>query len=66
LNGHTLTFGFLSEVAWPRNPSFASLYPSLLRITLDLDDGVKVNYGKFGDLLAEVKTVTGKSNWKSP
>ena len=31
------------------------------RITLDLDDGVKVNYGKFGDLLAEVKTVTGTS-----
>ena len=30
-----------------------------LRISLDLDDGVKVNYGKFGDLLAEVKTVTG-------
>ena len=30
-----------------------------LRITLDLDDGVKVNYGKFGDLLAEVKAVTG-------
>ena len=30
-----------------------------LRITLDLDDGVKVNYGKFGDLLAEVKNVTG-------
>ena len=29
------------------------------RIGLDLDDGVKVNYGKFGDLLAEVKTVTG-------
>lgn len=29
------------------------------RITLDLDDGVKVNYGKFGDLLAEVNTVTG-------
>ena len=25
------------------------------RIGLDLDDGVKVNYGKFGDLLAEVK-----------
>jgi len=25
------------------------------RIALDLDDGVKVNYGKFGDLLAEVK-----------
>lgn len=30
------------------------------RIRLDLDDGVKVNYGKFGDLLAEVKAVTGK------
>ena len=29
------------------------------RISLDLDDGVKVNYGKFGDLLAEVKQVTG-------
>ncbi len=26
---------------------------------LDLDDGVKVNYGKFGKLLAEVKAVTG-------
>lgn len=31
------------------------------RITLDLDDGVKVNYGKFGDLLAEVKAITGRS-----
>jgi len=31
-----------------------------MKITLDLDDGVKVNYGKFGDLLAEVKAVTGK------
>ncbi len=30
-----------------------------MRITLDLDDGVKVNYGKFGALLAEVKAVTG-------
>jgi type II restriction/modification system DNA methylase subunit YeeA len=30
-----------------------------MRIGLDLDDGVKVNYGKFGDLLAEVKAVTG-------
>ena len=29
------------------------------QINLDLDDGVKVNYGKFGDLLAEVKAVTG-------
>jgi hypothetical protein len=31
------------------------------RIKLDLDDGVKVNYGKFGDLLAEVKAICGKS-----
>ena len=30
------------------------------RITLDLDDGVKINYGKFGNLLAEKKAVTGK------
>jgi type II restriction/modification system DNA methylase subunit YeeA len=30
-----------------------------MRITLDLDDGVKVNYGKFGDLLAEVKAIAG-------
>lgn len=30
-----------------------------MRIKIDLDDGVKVNYGKFGDLLAEVKAVTG-------
>jgi type II restriction/modification system DNA methylase subunit YeeA len=29
------------------------------RITLDLDDGVKVNYAKFGNLLAEVKAVCG-------
>ena len=32
------------------------------RISLDLDDGVKVNYGKFGDLLAEVKAVTGNKD----
>ena len=30
------------------------------RISLDLDDGVKINYGNFGDLLAEVKAMTGK------
>ncbi|WLD11907.1 BREX-1 system adenine-specific DNA-methyltransferase PglX [Planctellipticum variicoloris] len=29
------------------------------RIRLDLDDGVKVNYAKFGDLLAESKAITG-------
>jgi hypothetical protein len=33
-----------------------------MRISLDLDDGVKVNYGKFGDLLAEVKAVCGEEN----
>jgi hypothetical protein len=30
-----------------------------MRITLDLDDGVRVNYAKFGDLVAESKAVTG-------
>lgn len=30
------------------------------RISLDLDDGVKENYGKFGNLLSAVKDVTGK------
>ena len=30
------------------------------RISLDLDDGVKVNYGKFGSLLAEAKKVHGQ------
>jgi len=30
-----------------------------MRIKLDLDDGVKVNYGKFGDLLDSVKAITG-------
>ncbi len=32
------------------------------RISLDLDDGVKVNYGKFGNLLVEVKAVTGEKD----
>jgi type II restriction/modification system DNA methylase subunit YeeA len=31
------------------------------RIKLDLDDGVKVNYAKFGDLLAGVAQVCGKA-----
>lgn len=30
-----------------------------MRITLDLDDGVKINYGKFGTLLSDVKAITG-------
>ncbi|PLL43272.1 class I SAM-dependent DNA methyltransferase, partial [Klebsiella michiganensis] len=30
-----------------------------MKIKLDLDDGVKINYGKFGTLLAEVKVITG-------
>ena len=36
------------------------------RINLDLDDGVKVNYGKFGDLLSDVRKVTGiePAPWK--
>ena len=29
------------------------------KISIDLDNGVKVNYGKFAKLLAEVKKVTG-------
>ena len=33
-----------------------------LRIKLDLDDGVKVNYAKFGDLVAESKAITGGSD----
>lgn len=30
-----------------------------MKIPLNLDDGVKFNYGKFGTLLAEVKAITG-------
>jgi hypothetical protein len=30
-----------------------------MRISLNLDDGVKVNYGKFGNLLADVKNIHG-------
>ncbi len=30
-----------------------------MRIAIDLDDGVKINYGKFGDLLSEAKAITG-------
>ncbi|WP_198334109.1 BREX-1 system adenine-specific DNA-methyltransferase PglX [Psychrobacter namhaensis] len=32
-----------------------------MRISIDLDDGVKENYGKFGDLLSDVKKITGKN-----
>lgn len=32
-----------------------------MRITIDLDDGVKVNYGKFGNLLVDVKAITGSA-----
>ncbi len=35
-------------------------YYADMKISLDLDDGVKVNYGKFGKLLAEKKAITGK------
>ena len=30
-----------------------------MKIKLDLDDGVKVNYAKFGELLADVKKIAG-------
>ena len=33
-----------------------------MRITIDLDDGVKANYAKFGDLVAESKVITGGSD----
>lgn len=32
-----------------------------MRISINLDDGVKENYGKFGDLLSDVKKITGKN-----
>lgn len=32
-----------------------------MKITLDLDDGVKVNYGKFGNLLSDVKAIHGQA-----
>lgn len=34
--------------------------PTQIQDALDLDDGVKVNYSKFGDLLSKTKAVTGK------
>jgi hypothetical protein len=34
-------------------------YSNRMRISLNLDDGVKVNYGKPGDLVEEVKAVYG-------
>jgi hypothetical protein len=37
-----------------------SRYAKDERISLDMDDGVKVEYGKFGNLLVEVQAVTGK------
>lgn len=35
-----------------------------MKINIDLDDGVKVNYGKFGNLLAEVNAITGVKTGK--
>jgi hypothetical protein len=32
------------------------------RIEFDLDDGVRVNYAKFGNLLAEAKKVSGDND----
>ncbi|WP_282250980.1 BREX-1 system adenine-specific DNA-methyltransferase PglX [Vibrio campbellii] len=36
-------------------------YLAEMKISIDLDDGVKVNYGKFGNLLADVKAIHGKN-----
>ncbi|HDY7723073.1 TPA: BREX-1 system adenine-specific DNA-methyltransferase PglX [Vibrio vulnificus] len=36
-------------------------YLAEMKISIDLDDGVKVNYGKFGNLLADVKAIHGKA-----
>ncbi|MFM0153097.1 BREX-1 system adenine-specific DNA-methyltransferase PglX [Paraburkholderia sediminicola] len=33
-----------------------------MRISIDLDDGVKANYAKFGDLVADSKTIAGGSD----
>lgn len=33
-----------------------------MRIALDLDDGVKANYAKFGDLVSDAKAITGGSD----
>lgn len=33
-----------------------------MRIPIDLDDGVKANYAKFGDLVADTKLITGGSD----
>jgi len=35
-----------------------------MRISISLDDGVKANYGRFGDLLSETKAVVGASDDK--
>ncbi len=32
-----------------------------MKISIELDDGVKVNYGKFGNLLSDVKAIHGKA-----
>lgn len=48
--------GFFSRPAFNPHTHDSEIRP----IELDLDDGVKVNYEKFGDLLAEVKAITGK------
>ena len=37
-------------------------YAADKKISLDLDDGVKVNFAKFGDLLAESKAICGTKN----
>lgn len=38
-------------------PNIAGIDPKSKK--LDLDDGVKINYGKFGELFAEVEALSG-------
>ena len=45
------------ELEEPETPTLLYFPYADQRISLDLDYGVKVNYGKFGNLLAEVKPV---------
>lgn len=62
-----LLIGILSRMAQIKQNELRELDDKLkhyagMRISFDLDDGVKVNYDKFGDLLADVKAVTGRKH----
>jgi len=56
---HRLFYGQIAQVNKPLSESKECkddvLYPIVAeRVKVDLDDGVKVNYGMFGDALMEV------------